>query len=238
MLADGGSQGIGAGGLRTDLHGPETYRIALIGYIGSELPDWRDRPEVKAESAENQLTHLLCNHLGSRSRHTEAWNGLQFRTETPEKGAPNRAIDVAVYPAGDKILIDGMLHGDFDRILAIECKRLPTPKGKERDPREYLFSQFGSRGGVQRFKVGQHGSEHSLCAMIGYVQAKDIPHWQQQVGMWLNEILQLEVPLWNSNDQISLNNHEIGKRVAMLQSNHARGNGLPDIALKHLWIEM
>lgn len=55
--------------------------------------------------------------------------------------------------------------------MVIECKRLPTPGGKDRE-REYVsgFHANGSpTGGIQRFKLGLHGGQVHDAAMIGYV---------------------------------------------------------------------
>jgi hypothetical protein len=43
---------------------------------------------------------------------------------------------------------------DFDPIMPIECKRLPTPKAKDRDEREYVITEGATAGGIQRFKLG------------------------------------------------------------------------------------
>ena len=37
--------------------------------------------------------------------------------------------------------------------MPIECKRLTTPVGKERDEREYLISKFSSTRGVHRSRL-------------------------------------------------------------------------------------
>jgi len=39
---------------------------------------------------------------------------------------------------GAAVWIEGRCHIDFDPLLPIECKRLPTPRGKDSDEREYV----------------------------------------------------------------------------------------------------
>ena len=51
--------------------------------------------------------------------------------------------------SGVAICVEGRRHTDFDSLMPIECKRLPTPKGDDRDEREYVFSEHTSTGGIQ-----------------------------------------------------------------------------------------
>src|SRR3546814_1117379 len=73
------------------------------------------------------------------------------------------------------IWIEGRQYTEYQTLLPIECKRLPTSTGTDRDEREYLYSRFSTTGGVQRFKAGHHAASHARAAMIGYVQGRDIP---------------------------------------------------------------
>ena len=82
------------------------------------------------------------------------WDVLQFRTEIRDQNEGHRRIDLAPKPSGGVIFIDGRRHTQYDALMPIECKRLPTPKDKDRDEREYVFSRFSSAGGIQRFKAG------------------------------------------------------------------------------------
>src|SRR3546814_18725311 len=73
------------------------------------------------------------------------------------------------------IWIEGRQYTEYQTLLPIECKRLPTPTGTDRDEREYLYSRFSTTGGVQRFKAGHHAALHARAAIDGYVQGRDIP---------------------------------------------------------------
>ena len=81
-------------------------------------------------------------------------------------------LDISVQPCGRLILVEGRRYTQFDTLLPIECKRLPMPipGDRRRDEREYVTSGSGTTGGIQRFKLGAHGSSHSLGVMIGYIQ--------------------------------------------------------------------
>jgi hypothetical protein len=170
MLANSLSSSMQTGVLGKDVHLPATFLHELLNFIRDELPRWRDRKDRKKETSETTLSSQLCAHLNSSARHSEGWDILQFRTEEPDEHNRGRKIDLVPAPSGVNIWVDGRQHTDFDTLLPIECKRLPTPTGSNRDEREYVFSKFGSTGGIQRFKAGHHGGQHKLGAMIGYIQ--------------------------------------------------------------------
>jgi hypothetical protein len=139
--------------------------------------------------------------------------------------------------SGIGIVIEGRRHIDFDPLLPIECKRLPIPKDRERDEREYAFSERATTGGIQRFKAGYHGAAHKLGAMIAYVQDGTVSDWHKQIGQWITSLAGQQ-PGWSTDDLLHLERHEAAKRFASLRSLHAREKGLDKIELSHLWIEM
>ena len=238
MLADEEERQAHAGTLDSEVHLPGEWMNALVDFIGSVLPDWRDDPRRPAQTSEDALTAQLCAKLASASRHTPGWDFLQFRREEPDAADGRRAIDLAVAPSGSIIWIAAREYTEYQTLLPIECKRLPTPKGHKRDEREYLYSRFSTTGGVQRFKAGHHGSSHDRAAMIAYVQERDIPSWTVQLEDWIDALESDAVEGWSAADKLSLLEHDQPSRVAGLSSSHARSLGLGGIRLDHLWIEM
>ena len=91
-------------------------------------------------------------------------------------------------PRGCTLIIGGRRHSQFQALFPIECKRLPTPKGKDRDEREYVFTKEGTTGGMQRFKFGHHGSTHNFAAIIGYMQERDFTHWLTEINGWIHNL--------------------------------------------------
>lgn len=238
MLADDGRGGIRSGSLAPGLHPPATWLTAMIDFIADQLPRWRDRPGRPNVEAETRLTSQLCAHLNSAARKSSGWDVLQFRVEEPDTARPARRVDMAAAPCAETIWIGGRSHGDFDTLLPIECKRLPTPDERDREKREYLLTFKGSTGGVQRFKAGHHGSQHNLAVMIGYVQAGDIPSWVRRIDSWVRALARARVTGWTAGDNLRISSHDRGLRLAMLASVHDRPGSLPAIDLRHLWIEM
>ena len=237
MLADA-SERIGHSGvLDAHLHLPAEWLSSLIAFLRTALVSWRDDPRRPAMTGETRLTAQLCSHLNSACRHS-GWDYLQFKREEPDEANANRAIDLTVAPRGSVIWLEGREHSEYQSLLPIECKRLPTPTGNDRDEREYLFSRFSSTGGVDRFKQGYHGAHHLRAAMIGYVQDRGIPHWHSQVVSWIGELVAGGIKGWSSDDELSLVLHDALSRSAHLHSRHPRTANLDAISIDHLWIEL
>lgn len=239
MLADEGDTTAHSGNLTDDLLLPKEWISSLITFIACALPAWRDDPHRTEVTGENKLSAQLCGRLNSLSRHTPGWDYLQFRREEPDESDGRRAIDLVVGPAGNIIWINSRRYDDYQYLLPIECKRLPTPEGRDRDPREYVITGSGSTGGIQRFKAGHHGSQHERAAMIGYVQAEDVTYWHKTMGMWIDDLVTNSTPGWSVADKITLGSHDKTTRVAKLASTHDRSKGITScIQIDHLWIEI
>jgi hypothetical protein len=173
MLANTPDTSAQSGTLSSDVQKPATFRHELLDFITAELPRWRDRVDRRDETSETILTSQLCAHLNSAARRAAGWDILQFRVEEPDEKRKGRKIDLVPSPCGAAICVEGRRHTDFDSLMPIECKRLPIPKGEDRDEREYVFSSSSSTGGIQRFKAGHHGAAHTFGAMIWLYSERD-----------------------------------------------------------------
>jgi hypothetical protein len=237
MLASVSDTSTIVGVLRGDLHKPGAFLDQLVDFVAAELPAWRSRLDRKQETSETILTSQLCAHLHSAARHASGWDILQFRVEEADERQKGRKLDLVAAPNGTAITIEGRRHTDFDTLLPIECKRLPTPNDASRDEREYVFCSKGSTGGIQRFKAGHHGANHRLGAMIGYVQADGCAAWTERVNGWIDGLAGKELG-WTANDRLKLHVDDTVGRLTRLRSKHSRQQNLTDIELRHLWIEM
>jgi hypothetical protein len=226
------------GRLEPEVQLPGTARSELLEFIADELPRWRDHPERKPETSETALTDQLCDHLNSATRTSDGWSRIQFRTEVPDEVRRGRAIDLAPKPCGVVLVIEGRRHTQFDTLLPIECKRLPTPREGGRDEREYVVTATGSTGGMQRFKFGHHGAAHRDAAMIGYVQEQTFSHWLAQVNAWIRDLSSETDSAWSYMDALQPLKDDSAVGLCTLCSHHQRGSGLGEIALQHLWIKM
>ena len=238
MLADEGEGRIQAGALDSAVHLPTEWLSSLVRFIAEVLPGWRDDPSRPAQTGEDALTSQLCAKLSSVSRHRAGWDMLQFRREEPDEADPRRSIDLAVAPRGSIIWISGRAYSEYQTLLPIECKRLPTPIGPKRDEREYLYNRFSTTGGVHRFKAGHHGAFHPRGAMIAYIQNGRIAQWTAQLDNWVDELSASVTEGWSAADKLTMAGHDPVARVAMLKSVHGRLPDLGPVDLDHLWIEM
>ena len=227
-----------SGRLSVHVHSADTFRQELLAFIADELPRWRDRADRPTATAETALTSQLCAHLLGAARRSDGWDILQFRVEETDEQRKGRKIDLAAAPCGGTIWIDGRGHTEFDTLMPIECKRLPTPLGKMRDEREYVFNRHASTGGIERFKKGHHGAAHSLAAMIGYIQTDTAKHWHRCVTKWIKDLCDSTEPGWTTADQLEMESDHKGLRLAVLGSCHERARGLAAIELRHLWLQM
>ncbi len=210
----------------------------LIDFIADELPRWRDHPDRSKKTAETALTSQLCGHLNTAARLSRGWDFMQFRIEEPDEHKKGRKIDLVASPCSPTVWIEGRRCTQFDILLPIECKRLPTPKDNGRDEREYIFNRHASTGGIQRFKEGNHGAAHSLVAMIAYVQNESPKTWHERLNAWIRE-LGISPPFsWFKEDLLSIERVDVKVGLTTLRSLHSRGQELCDINIRHLWIEM
>ena len=237
MLAES-AQNVQSGNLDSDVHLPSTAKLELIAFITEELPRWRDHPDRPIKQNETTLTEHLCDHLNSATYYSANWSHIQFRTETGDESRPGRKIDLTVKPRAVAIFIENRRHSQFDSLFPIECKRLPTPKEKDRDEREYVITESATTGGIQRFKDGHHGAGHSFAAMIGYVQEHNCGHWLKQVNAWIQEMASAASPGWSDADLLEQLSHDSRMKVSTIKSRHQRAGNLSDCDICHLWIEM
>lgn len=237
MLADNFKQQSQIGLLNSELQLPASALHGLIDFIADELPSWRDDPERANSTAETELTEQLCARLNSVTRHSDGWDHYQFRTEVTDQVKKSRKIDLIASSCGAIIWIEGRRCTQYDTLLPIECKRLPTPKGKARDEREYVVSSKATTGGMQRFKEGNHGANHSLAAMIAYVQTESAESWFVHVNTWITELSESN-KLWSKNDMLRRDSLLAQFGLTSYRSTHVRDSKLSELELRHLWIDM
>ncbi len=234
MLADSVPRSPGVGALAPGVHAPGTLLMQLVEFIADNLPRWRDHPDRRPVHSERELTDQLSSYLNSAAR--RSLDLVQFLTEVPDAGQRGRFLDIAVKPSGAPIVVTGRRYTLFDVLLPIECKRLPTPQG--RDEREYVAAGEGpGAGGIQRFKLGAHGSTHALALMIGYIQEGQAPQWLTRVNHWLAELGETDA-LW-ADEHLAPMTPMAEQEVQRLRSLHRRQpRGSASIELRHLWIAL
>ncbi|MCF8177700.1 MAG: hypothetical protein K9J74_04270 [Sulfuritalea sp.] len=238
MLANSADHHVQSGALNKEVHLRAASLHELIDFIADELPRWRDHPDRSKQTSETALTSQLCSHLTTASRFSPGWDILQFRVEEPDEFQKGRKIDLVASPCGPTIWIEGRRCTQFDTLLPIECKRLPTPKDKDRDEWEYVINRKATTGGIQRFKAGNYGAVHGLAAMIAYIQEDSPVVWYSRLNTWIKELDGSVYMGWTVKDMLHSGPLDARPNLATFRSSHSRERGLPDIDIRHLWIQM
>lgn len=217
--------------------GHSTLSLKTIDFVRQQLPAWRDDPNRPSEESENRLNLQLCKFLDSRARND--FPMVRFNHEEYQAG--HRSVDVSASPA-DVIVIGAKLHTIYDPILVLECKRLPAPS-RDRQ-KEYVTGGVDERsGGIQRFKMGLHGADMNLAAMIGYVQERSACEWHRDINGWISDLCSGSMKdgcVWRCNELLEPLGEDVPNGIASYQSIHRRDGCISsnEILIHHLWIVM
>ncbi len=155
----------------------------------------------------------------------------------------NASINVLfLSPPVESTPIGAKLHTVYDPILVFECKRLPAPS-TDRE-REYVTGGEALKsGGLQRFKLGLHGANLAIAAMIGYVQRQSSRHWHERINGWISELVSdaaKDTCDWSSREVLGPLEEDASKGIARCRSIHSRGRqaSRKEILIYHLWVTM
>ncbi|MDP2951998.1 MAG: hypothetical protein Q8O76_01615, partial [Chloroflexota bacterium] len=130
----------------------------------------------------------------------------------------------------------------YDPIVVFEGKRLPSPS-RDRE-KEYVTGGIEHKsGGIQRFKLGLHGANHDIAAMIGYLQEGSAFDWHDKINKWITELSNgtiADVCVWNISELLETFEEDFSKGIANCQSIHSRSGSAQSnkILIRHLWITM
>jgi hypothetical protein len=213
-----------------------------LAFIRRELPAWRDDPKRPRDDSEKRLNSSLCDYLDRRSRADLPM--ARFKHESPQ--LRTRTVDIGVHGIDETTLIGVRPYSSYEPFLVIEAKRLPAPGGKDRE-REYVTgtdrSSGGPTGGIQRFKLGLHGSDVETAAMVGYIEKHSPNHWHGTINRWITDLMGITSTdgcVWSKSDILQSLQVNDSNRTAFSISNHQRPHQCvtPEIVLHHLWIVM
>lgn len=212
---------------------PDTLAMKTLAFVQQQLPRWRDTPNRPEADAEEELNSQLCKHLNVVA--PREFPMVHFSHEERQPG--RRRVDLAANPVAPTV-IAGKKYSEFDPFLMIEGKRLPAPS-KDRE-REYVTGFEKRSGGIQRFKLGLHGSTVPSAAIVGYVQRGNCGKWFHSVNEWISELGSLEDEVtWNETDLLQEFVGDSSTGSARCFSMHSRSESSSlRIHLTHLWIEM
>jgi hypothetical protein len=216
------------------------FHEKIVAFIEQELPVWRDRPELFQVTDEPNLNQSLCLHLDKASRR-QCFDSIRFLQEPLQTSGRN--ADIGVMPL-DNIMVEGICYHDFEQLLPIECKRLPTPPDSRRSDLEYVHGQSGHRiGGIERFKHGLHGPTNRHALMIAYVQAESFNHWLTAINARLGKLATdgADDGIWNPIEPLTNCSSAHSPEVQRLKSYHRRlcpPCTSDNVEMEHIWLLM
>jgi len=215
----------------------DTVALKTINFVQEQLPSWRDDPSRPDEQSENKLNLQLCKFLNANAR--DDFPMVEFEHE--EYQSNHRSVDISASPVKE-ITIGARLYTIYDPIVVFECKRLPAPS-HDRE-KEYVTGGIEYKtGGIQRFKLGLHGANHDIAAMIGYLQEGSACDWHDKINKWITELgsgIIADVCVWNINEVLEKLEEDSSRGIADYQSTHNRSGSVQSnkILIRHLWITM
>lgn len=206
---------------------------SVIDFVFEHLDGWRDSErDACTDTAEKKLNERLCVYLEYKARS----DGLfLFHHEQSQVG--QRSVDIAAKPFNPYFFACPYGYETMhDNITVFEAKRLPIQEKARKD--EYVTGCTKITGGIQRFRLCQHGKDHDTAAMIGYVQKDGFDSNFTNINNCFSRITECTDGLeWSCEDLLKPLKIDNSCGKARTESVHERCNGT-QICLHHLWIEM
>lgn len=213
---------------------------SLVDFVYQTLPVWRDDPARPDAVRETTLNETLCGMLCIRAKAEIPC--FYFTHEAAATG--KRSVDMAVKP-NEGYALDARSYTKYDTVLAIECKRLPAPTGDRE--REYVTGGDRITGGIQRFKLSEHGAGLPVAVMVGYIQRETAQTWFEKINGWLVELAG-STPAddglqWENGEELKAFRYDNKPATARSISLHPRVSGKAKqrdkpVEIRHLWVEM
>ena len=215
---------------------PDTLALKTIDFVYTQLPAWRDDPDRIDKPSENKLNLRLCKFLDSHAR--KYFPMVFFQHEEYQSG--RTSVDISASPS-EAVSFGAKTYTVYDPIVVFEGKRLPAPsRGREK---EYVTGGIEKSGGIQRFKLGLHGANHDIVAMVGYLQEGSACDWHDKINKWITELSNgtiADVCVWNTSEMLETLEEDASKGIANCKSTHSRSSSAQSnkILIRHLWITM
>ncbi len=194
--------------------------LFIDNHISEFLPYYRQNNKSEKE---NWISNLLILHFNFCNNESGGYLPYQF-SKNPPQADSTKETDIGVYVnTRNSIAIP---------IIEFEAKRFSESSNNQ----EYVY---GVRGGIERFKKGEHSGHLKVCGMFAYVQSRTIEEWFSKVNEWLIDQSQN-----NTNDLISwiedeqLSKVSVFESVEKFTSCHRRKTSNDTISIWHYFIDL
>lgn len=202
----------------------------LFNFIDDVLPDFEPLSiddDGNLKISEDAITEDLADFLDNKQELLNKDPNISFKfTNQSQRKADIGVKFGRVYNANTR-----------EPFCWIEAKRLPTPKRKDRDEREYVIvnkEKFKGNGGIQRFKEGKHAPRLTYSIMVGYIQENDSNYWLDKINAWIIELANTNNEFWTKDECL---HKDVSSKCDRFLSVHQRKDKTT-ITLYHYWIKL
>jgi len=197
----------------------------ILTFIDNHIPGFSGYYLSLNESdKENRISDLLVHHFELCK--DEAGGFFPFRfSKNPTQKESTKETDIGVFVrTRDREPVP---------IFEFEAKRFSESSNNK----EYIS---GIRGGIERFKRGDHSSHLKVCGMFGYVQSRTCSEWISNVNNWIDELSKNNTDKtidWRGGEE-KLTTIASLTSVEKLYSSNKRETSKDKIALWHYFIDL
>ena len=212
-----------------DLSVKSEHEVRLIlGFIDDNISAFVPYYQsIKDSGKENRISDFLVYHFNCclREKPYHGFPAFNFG-KNPTQAISGQETDIGVVVL--------TMNVKPVTIIEFEAKRF----SKTSNNKEYVC---GERGGIERFKRGEHASHLSICGMFAYVQSRTSDEWIQKVNTWISEL-----PLKNNDPEIDWSFQDeklslfsqLSPRVEIQKSVNKRKKPLGSLLIYHYFINL
>jgi len=154
---------------------PNLEVLFILDFIDRNISGFRSYYlAVKESDRENWITDTLVYYFENclRDEKSEGFPSFKFgKNPAQADSAKETDIGVVVLTKNAKPIT----------IIEFEAKRLSDTSNNK----EYVC---GERGGIERFKRGQHATHLSVCGIFGYIQNPKLLKCAEKINGWIAEL--------------------------------------------------
>lgn len=209
-----------------DLSVPNNHEVEqILLFIDNYIPEFiAYYKTIKDSDRENRISDFLVNHFQlCKTENDQDYFPYDFR-KNPTQASSGKETDIGVF-----VLTRGRKPSP---LIEFEAKRFSESSSNE----QYVY---GDRGGIERFKRGDHSSHLKVCGMFAYVQSRTIGDWFSKVNGWLTNQFNTNKDSsidWLETEQLS--QYESFSFVEKYTSSHSRKTLKDSISLWHYFIDL
>jgi hypothetical protein len=173
---------------------------------------------------ENSLTQEFVAHINKT-----------LRTLDLPICAGREYIDLHTLGANKRRTVDFYFYSTDEEtetksIFSVEAKKLPSPGSAERKMEYVIGSKLN--GGIERFKIEEHGKGLFECALLGFVEKHSFKTWFEIINQWIEELT--ITSSWKVDEKLQ----QLNDGVEWATSISLVNRSVDTLKLHHFWIDL